>query len=116
MATWEHLFGVIAMIRDYGSQVRRPRRRRWQRDPRVVLAGMVTAVAGSILLGGNVYGALNVGQPTHVQVHAGDSLWSIASSHYQSGDVRDHIDQIIALNHLSGGSITPGETLLLPAP
>jgi LysM repeat protein len=77
---------------------------------------MVTAVAGSILLGGNVYGALNVGQPAHVQVHAGDSLWSIASSHYQSGDVRDHIDQIIALNHLSGGSITPGETLLLPAP
>lgn len=104
------------MIRDYGSQVRRPRRRRWQRDPRVVVAGLVTAVAGSVLLGGNVYGALNVGQPAHVQVHRGDTLWSIASSNYQSGDVRDHIDQIIALNHLNGGSISPGETLLLPAP
>ncbi|HEY7926312.1 MAG TPA: LysM peptidoglycan-binding domain-containing protein [Candidatus Dormibacteraeota bacterium] len=104
------------MIRDYGSQVRRPRRGRWQRDPRVVVAGVVTAVAGSVLLGGNVYGALNVSQPGHVQVHRGDSLWSIASRNYQSGDVRDHIDQIIALNHLNGGSISPGETLLLPAP
>jgi hypothetical protein len=104
------------MIRDYGSALRRPRRRRWQRDPRVVVAGLATAVAGSVLLGGNVYGALNVGQPGHIQVHRGDTLWSIASSNYSSGDVRDHIDQIISLNHLAGGSISPGETLLLPAP
>ncbi len=110
------VWGEVGMIRDYGSQVRRPRRRRWQRDPRVVVAGMVTALAGSVLLGGNVYGALNVGQPAQVQVHSGDSLWSIASSRYQTGDVRDHIDQIIALNHLAGGSISPGQTLLLPAP
>jgi hypothetical protein len=103
------------MIRDYGSQVQRRRRRRWQRNPRVVIAGMVAAVAGSILLGGNVYGALNVGQPGQVRVHSGDSLWSIAAAHYQGGDVRDHIDQIIALNHLSGSSISPGEVLLLPA-
>jgi LysM domain len=110
------VWGDGAMIRDYSSQVRRPRRRRWQRDPRVVAAGVVTAVACSVLLGGNVYGALNVGQPDRVQVHGGDSIWSIASRHYQSGDVRDHVDQIIALNHLTGGSITPGEVLLLPAP
>lgn len=106
----------MVMISDYSAAVRRPRRRRWQRDPRVVVAGAVTAVACSVLLGGNVYGALNVAQPGHVQVHAGDSIWGIASRYYQSGDVRDHVDQIIALNHLSGGSITPGEVLLLPAP
>ena len=104
------------MIRDYGMQVRRPRRRRWQRDPRVVIAGVATAVAGSVLLGGNVYGALNVGQPSQVRVHQGDSLWNIASSHYQGGDVREHVDQIIALNHLADSSISPGEDLLLPAP
>ena len=108
--------GDGVMIRDYGAQVRRPRRRRCQRDPRVVVAGAVTAVACSVLLGGNVYGALNVGQPDRVQVHGGDSIWSIASRHYQGGDVRDHVDQIIALNHLNGGSVTPGEVLLLPAP
>jgi hypothetical protein len=104
------------MINDFGPAVRRPRRRRWQRDPRVVVAGLATAVAGFVLLGSNVYGALNVGQPLHVRVHAGDSLWTIAAAHYQNGDVRDHIDQIIGLNHLAGSSITPGEDLLLPAP
>jgi hypothetical protein len=104
------------MINDFGPAHRRPRRRRWQRDPRVVVAGLATAVAGFVLLGSNVYGALNVGQPLHVRVHAGDSLWTIAAAHYQNGDVRDHIDQIIGLNHLAGSSITPGEDLLLPAP
>lgn len=103
------------MITDFGPAVRRPRRRRWQRDPRVVAAGMATAVGGFVLLGSNVYGALDVGRPAQVQVHRGDSLWSIAAAHYQSGDVRDHIDQIIALNHLDSSAITPGETLLLPA-
>jgi hypothetical protein len=104
------------MINDFGPAVRRPRRRRCQRDPRVVAAGLAAAVAGFVVLGGNVYGALNVGQPLHVKVHAGDSLWTIAATHYQSGDVRDHIDQIITLNHLAGSSITPGEDLFLPAP
>jgi hypothetical protein len=49
-------------------------------------------------------------------VHSGDSRWSIAGAHYQSGDVRDHIDKIIALNHLGDSSISAGEVLLLPAP
>jgi hypothetical protein len=104
------------MINDFGPAVRRPRRRRWQRDPRVVLAGAAVAIAGSVVLGGNVYGALNVGQPLHVKVHAGDSLWTIAAAQYQGGDVRAHIDQIINLNHLAGSTVTPGEDLLLPAP
>ncbi|MGH7722361.1 MAG: LysM peptidoglycan-binding domain-containing protein [Candidatus Dormibacteria bacterium] len=104
------------MIADYSSAVRRPRRRPWQRDPRVVTAGVATAVAGLMFLGGNVYGGFNVGQAEQVKVHAGDTLWTIAATHYQSGDVRDHIDQIIALNHLGGSAISPGEDLLLPAP
>jgi LysM repeat protein len=103
------------MITDFGPALRTDRRRRWQRNPRVVVAGTVAAIAGSVLLGGNVYGALSTGQPSQVQVHRGDSIWSIAAAHYQAGDVRDHVDQIITLNHLDGGAITPGQTLLLPA-
>jgi hypothetical protein len=104
------------MLNDYGRPVRRSRRRPWQRNPRVVLAGMVTAGAGLVFLGGNVYGGFNVGQSQHLTVHAGDTLWSIAAAHYPDGDVRDRVDRIISLNHLAGGSITPGEDLLLPAP
>jgi nucleoid-associated protein YgaU len=104
------------MLNDFGRPIRRSRRRPWQRDPRVVLAGVVTAAAGLVFLGSNVYGGFDVGQPQHVKVHAGDTLWTIATAHYQAGDVRDHVDQIIELNRLAGSSITPGEDLLLPAP
>ena len=103
------------MISDFSPALRTQRRRRWQRDPRVVAAGVITAIAGSVLLGGNVYGALSTAAPAQVHVHAGDSIWSIAAAHYPTGDVRDHVDQIITLNHLEGGAITPGQTLLLPA-
>lgn len=104
------------MINDFGPAVRRPRRPTWRRRPRALVGGLATALVGFVLLGGNVYGALNVGQPSHVTVGTGQSLWTIAAAHYQTGDVRDHIDQIIALNHLRGSSINPGESLLLPAP
>jgi LysM repeat protein len=82
----------------------------------VVVAGLATAAVGFVVLGGDVYGALNVGQAVHVTVRAGESLWTIASAHYQSGDIREHVDQIISLNNLADSSITPGESLLLPAP
>lgn len=103
------------MITDYAPALGGRHRRAVLRNPRAVVAGAVAAVIGSVLLGGNVYGALGVGQPSQVQVHRGDSVWSIAASHYAAGDVRDHVDQIITLNHLQGGAITPGQTLLLPA-
>jgi hypothetical protein len=104
------------VITDLSLALRRPRLRGLRRNPRVVAAGVVTAAAGVLFLGSNVYGGFNVAAPAHIRVHAGDTLWAIASSHYQSGDVRDHIDQIISLNHLAGSSINPGEDLLLPAP
>jgi nucleoid-associated protein YgaU len=110
------VWGQQALITDYARAVRRPRHRRWQRDPKLVVAGIAAAVVGLIAAGADVYGGLNVGQAQHVQVHAGDSLWSIASSHYSSGDMRDHVSQIIAANHLGGASISPGQTLELPAP
>jgi hypothetical protein len=102
------------MINDYGPALRRSRRRAWRRNPRVVLAGVVVSMAGSVLLGGNVYGALSAVQPAQVQVHAGDTLWSIAAAHYPSADPRERVDQIITLNHIEGSAITPGEILLLP--
>lgn len=104
------------MVSDYSPALRRPRRRRWQRDPRVVAGGVAGAVVACFVLGGNAYGALNVDQPTNVRVHAGDSLWNLAAAQYPGGDLRDRVAQIIAANHLDGGTISPGQVLELPAP
>jgi LysM repeat protein len=51
------------------------------------------------------------GQPYHVQ--AGDTLWSIAASHY-GGDPRQGVWAIQRENGLGGAALTPGQVLVLP--
>jgi len=46
-------------------------------------------------------------------VKPGDTLWSIAVSHY-AGDPRDAIYRIDRKNDLSGSVIVPGQSLVLP--
>ncbi len=46
-------------------------------------------------------------------VHPGDTLWSIAVSHY-AGDPRDGVLRIEHRNGLGGPSIRPGQRLVLP--
>ena len=46
-------------------------------------------------------------------VKPGDTLWSIAASHY-AGDPRDAIYRIDRKNDLSGSVIVPGQSLVLP--
>src|SRR5487761_1735065 len=50
-----------------------------------------------------------------VVVRPGNSVWSIAASHYPGDDVRARVAEILAVNHLSSATIQPGETLVLPA-
>jgi hypothetical protein len=59
-------------------------------------------------------GELRLAGETTVVVQPGDTLWSIASSLDAEADVRAVIDEIQALNGLSGGDIAPGQTLVLP--
>jgi LysM repeat protein len=47
-------------------------------------------------------------------VKPGDTLWSIAASHYAS-DPRDAIYRIAERNHVRGYVIVPGERLVLPS-
>jgi len=51
-------------------------------------------------------------QQTYV-VQMGDTLWSIAGTHY-GGDPREGIWKIERRNHLPGPRIRPGERLVLP--
>ena len=53
------------------------------------------------------------GRPQHYVVKPGDTLWSIATSHY-AGDPRDAIYRIDRSNHLRGSVIVPGQKLVLP--
>jgi LysM repeat protein len=46
-------------------------------------------------------------------VQAGDTLWSIASSHY-GGDPREAVWQLEDRNHLAGSIVHPGQRLRLP--
>jgi len=47
-------------------------------------------------------------------VHPGDTLWSIAQTHYD-GDPRDAIAKIERRNGLTSPSIQPGQRLVLPS-
>ncbi len=46
-------------------------------------------------------------------VRAGDTLWSIAASHY-GGDPREAVWRLQDRNHLAGTLVRPGQRLVLP--
>jgi LysM repeat protein len=54
------------------------------------------------------------GPTRHYTVRPGDTLWSIAVSHY-AGDPRDAIYGLTKRNHLDGSTIIPGQRLVLPS-
>ncbi|HZS14888.1 MAG TPA: LysM peptidoglycan-binding domain-containing protein [Candidatus Dormibacteraeota bacterium] len=102
---------------DYAPSRRglRRSRRSLRRDPLLVAAAVACAVLLMMLLGQVVYGGTSVGGQ-QVQVQSGQTLWSIAAQRYPGDDVRARVDQIVAANHLSGGAVEAGQTLVLPAP
>jgi nucleoid-associated protein YgaU len=83
---------------------------------------IVLALAAGVALGswlaplvnGDGGGSLRLAGESSVVVHAGDTLWSIASSLGGDGDVRAVIDEIQRLNHLDGAVLVPGQVLQLP--
>jgi nucleoid-associated protein YgaU len=101
------------------TPVRLNRRTRRQRSPwparlrtSAVLAGAVLAL--SFGLAKVAEGGAQGGYAT-VMVEPGDTLWAIASSRYPGSDVRARIWQIEQINHLSGETLQPGETIQVPS-
>ena len=69
-----------------------------------------------VLLGNVAYGGSSGGQQV-VTVRPGDTVWSIVESHEPEDiDVRQQVDDVIALNHLQEGALVPGQALTLPPP
>lgn len=98
------MFGQGQVVLRYA----RPRPRRRGGYGRVLLLTLALLLASVRL----AYGS-GGGHQDHVVVAPGDSLWTIAQTHYQ-GDPRTHIDAIMAANGLSSPSLTPGQSLTLP--
>jgi hypothetical protein len=82
----------------------------------VVLAMAAAVALGSWLgphLGGGD-GELRLAGGSSVVVQPGDTLWSIASSLNEDGDVRAVVDEIQRLNALPAADVVPGQVLRLP--
>jgi nucleoid-associated protein YgaU len=101
------------------TPIRPSRRARRQRSPwparlrnSAVLAGAVLAL--SLGLAKVAEGGAQGGYAT-VTVEPGDTLWAIASDRYPGSDVRAKVWQIEQVNHLSGETLQPGETLQVPS-
>ena len=105
------------MIADLSGPYWRPRHR-WERQFHALRWAMGVAIAALlflVMLGSVAYGG-STGGTQLVRVAPGDTVWGIASAHYNDTDLRSRVDQIIAVNHLSGGSLAAGQALILPPP
>jgi len=51
---------------------------------------------------------------TYISVQSGDSLWSIAEQYSTGGDLRDFIQEIVALNNLQDSVVEAGMRLAIP--
>jgi nucleoid-associated protein YgaU len=73
------------------------------------------ALLAALLVGGLQFAtpSSGAGRATNYTVQPGDTLWSIASSHY-GGDPRDGIASIESANHLPTDAVYAGDVLVLP--
>jgi nucleoid-associated protein YgaU len=99
-----------------------PRSLHLTRRGRVVGAILAAAVAAGLFVAAATAAQATSGSTPRpatggterVVVQSGDTLWSIARSADPGADARAVVQEILQLNHISGASITPGQTLLVP--
>ncbi len=93
-----------------------PRHLRLTRRGRLLLLALVAvAVYSAFGLGRASAGATRAPARTStVVVHAGDSLWSIASREFPNSDPRDVVGELKSINHLSASDLAVGQKLRLP--
>ena len=94
--------------------MRTPSRKRFTLMPLIAIAGLSLVVTLPALSATQLHAAQPVTYTT-VTVKSGDSLWNIAGQRTATGgDVQATVDAIIAVNHLDGAAISPGEHLRIP--
>jgi LysM repeat protein len=94
--------------------MRGPSKKRFTLMPLIAIAGLSLVVTLPALSATQPHAAKPVTY-TMVTVKSGDSLWNIADQRTAAGgDVQATVDAIIAVNHLSGAAISPGQHLQIP--
>jgi LysM repeat protein len=74
---------------------------------------LILFCVAALAVGYAARGSSGAGPRQSYVVKSGDTLWTIASSHY-AGDPRQGIWEIQQRNHLTSATIAPGEKLVLP--
>lgn len=94
--------------------MRSPFTKKFTLMPLIALAGLSLAVTLPALSATQLHAAPPANYAT-VTVHTGDNLWSLAERNVATGgDVQAVVDQIVAVNHLQGGSLQPGQRIRIP--
>ena len=121
---------TLAVTPGFGASrqaVRRPARpsgsrqaslRLTRRGRLVFLVAFVALVLAALtVLGGQSAATGEAGTPLPtrtVEVHEGDTLWAIASTVSEPGEVRETIHRIQELNALSGAGLVVGQEIAVP--
>lgn len=77
----------------------------------ISLTGSIIAIAGSRQSEQQLYKYY-----TTIEIKQGDTLWSIASENYTAngyGDVREYIEELRKLNHITDDTIISGDKLVV---
>jgi hypothetical protein len=107
---------MTTILHDLAPANARRRRRRMRAIERRILLALAGALVLLVLLGNVAYGGSSGGTQV-VTVVPGDTVWNTASAHYpDDGDLRQRVDDILSINHLSGGTLVPGQALTIPPP
>lgn len=94
--------------------MRGPSRKRFTLMPLIAIAGLSLVVTLPALSATQLHAAKPVTY-TNVTVKSGDSLWNLADERTaRGGDIQATVDAIIAVNHLNGAAIAPGQHLNIP--
>jgi LysM repeat protein len=89
-------------------------RKRFTLMPLIAIAGLSLVVTLPALSATQLHAAQPVTYTT-VTVKSGDSLWNLADERTAAGgDIQATVDAIIAVNHLDGAALTPGQHLRIP--
>lgn len=90
------------------------RRRKFTLMPLIALGGLALAVTIPVLSATTIHAAAPARYAT-VVVQPGDNIWSLAEQRAAKGaDIQSVVDDIVAINHIGGAGIVPGQRLRIP--